>query len=377
MSTRGTSTGRWAGVGVAGVIILSLASIGAHALLIPGFIQAADASSRSTGALSTPTTVPSGQGGTGSPSSTSSPAATDLAPTAVPAMPAYDRACLRRDNPATGAKIPANDPFGDDIADLGDKAELQRLYAVQSGALVPLDGLGAPRPCDEQLWSLVKATAPTLLGYIDELLVFDADPDPATGEFIIEGESAPKETAPDTFDDDHWRVSFAPNGLDRGELAWLVAHELAHVASLNKDQMLSGVGADVCATWYTGTGCLLADSFLRRYLSNTWDDALWDDWDKADGKSTEKARRAAYQDFYDSHSDSFITEYAAWHPLEDFAESFAMWCTYDEDEPDRANLPTAERTDSGNKVAWFDAARRDLLPAFGPGCTMLRQFAVS
>ena len=168
-------------------------------------------------------------------------------------MPAYDRACLRRDNPATGAKIPANDPFGDDIADLGDKAELQRLYAVQSGALVPLDGLGAPRPCDEQLWSLVKATAPTLLGYIDELLVFDADPDPATGEFIIEGESAPKETAPDTFDDDHWRVSFAPNGLDRGELAWLVAHELAHVASLNKDQMLSGVGADVCATWYTGT----------------------------------------------------------------------------------------------------------------------------
>ena len=100
-------------------------------------------------------------------------------------MPAYDRACLRRDNPATGAKIPANDPFGADIADLGDKAELQRLYAVQSGALVPLDGLGAPRPCDEQLWSLVKATAPTLLGHIDELLVFDADPDPATGEFII------------------------------------------------------------------------------------------------------------------------------------------------------------------------------------------------
>ena len=155
MSTRGTSTGRWAGVAVAGVIILSLASIGAHALLIPGFIRAADASSRSTGALSTPTTVQSGQGGTGSTTSTSSPAATDLAPTAVPAMPAYDRACLRRDNPATGAKIPANDPFGDDIADLGDKAELQRLYAVQSGALVPLDGLGAPRPCDEQLLSLI------------------------------------------------------------------------------------------------------------------------------------------------------------------------------------------------------------------------------
>jgi hypothetical protein len=295
----------------------------------------------------------------------------------VPAVPAYDRACLRRDNPATGAKIPSNDPFGDDITDLGDKAELQRLYAVQTGALVPLDGLGAPRPCDEQLWALVKATAPTLLGHLDELLVFDADPDPSSGEFVIEGESAPKETAPDTFDDDHWRVSFAPNGLDRGELAWLVAHELGHVASLNKDQMLAGVGADVCATWYTGTGCLLQTSFLQRYLANTWDDALWEAWDEADSQTTDKARRAAYEDFYDAHEDSFVSDYAAWHPLEDFAESFAMWCTYAPDEPDRANLPTANRTDSGSKVAWFDAARGDLLPAFGPGCTMLRQFAVS
>ena len=125
----------------------------------------------------------------------------------MPAVPAYDRACLRRDNPATGAKIPSNDPFGDDITDLGDKAELQRLYAVQTGTLVPLDGLGAPRPCDEQLWALVKATAPTLLGHLDELLVFDADPDPSSGEFVIEGESAPKETAPDNYRDLHWWAS--------------------------------------------------------------------------------------------------------------------------------------------------------------------------
>ncbi len=48
-------------------------------------------------------------------------------PTGVPAVPAYDRACLRRDNPATGARFPASDPFGDDITALGDKAELQRL----------------------------------------------------------------------------------------------------------------------------------------------------------------------------------------------------------------------------------------------------------
>ncbi len=357
--------------------MLSLVSIGAHALVLPAIYRAAGARAGSLGAQPTTTTATGNQSGASSTTSTSSPVTSDLTPTAVPAVPAFDRACLRRDNPATGAHIPARDPYGDDITDLGDKAELQRLYAVQTGALVPLDGLGAPRPCDEQLWALVKATAPTLLGHLEELLVFDADPNPGSGEFIIEGESAPKETAPDTFDDDHWRVSFAPNGLDRGELAWLVAHELGHVASLNKDQMLPGVGADVCATWYTGTGCLLQDSFLQRYLTNTWDDDLWKAWDEADAKTTEKARRTAYQDFYDAHKDRFVTDYAAWHPMEDFAESFAMWCTYAPDEPDRAKLPTAKRTDSGSKVAWFDAARRDLLPAFGPGCTMLREFAVS
>lgn len=372
MSTRGTSQGRWAGVAIAGVILLSVVSIGVHALLVPVLLARGG-----TTASRTPTpTLPAAPsaGSTNRAPATASPTPAAV-PTGVPAVPAYDRACLRRDNPATGARFPASDPFGDDITALGDKAELQRLYAVSTGALVPIDGLGAPRPCDEQLWTLVRTTAPTLLGHLEELLIFDADPDPDAGDFVIEGESAPKEIAPDTFDDDRWRLSFAPNGLDRGELAWLVAHELAHIASLNKEQMLGGIGADVCATWHTGTGCLLRDSFLQRYLLNTWDDDLWDAWDEAHAKSTEKARRTAYRDLYDDHKDSFVTSYAAWHPLEDFAESFAMWCTYPADEPARKKLPTAKLTDNGSKVAWFDNARRDLLPAFGPGCEMLRDFA--
>lgn len=351
--------------------MLTVVSIGAHALVIPVLLSGGTTTAGRTPTPTSPVALPA----TPKTSAPMPPTSTAAAPTAAPTAPAYDRACLRRDNPATGAKLPSGDPFGDDIADLGDKAELQRLYAVTTGTLVPLDGLGTPRPCDEQLWAVVKATAPTLIEQLDELLVFDADPDPDAGDFVIEGESAPKQVGPDQFDDEHWRLSFAPNGLDRGELAWLVAHELAHIASLNKDQMLAGVGPDVCATWYTGTGCLLRDSFLHRYLVNTWDEALWDAWDAADSKQTEKARRTAYRDLYDDHKDSFVTAYAAWHPMEDFAESFAMWCTYRADGPARKKLPTAKPTDSGSKVAWFDAARRDLLPAFGPGCEMLREFA--
>lgn len=364
---------------IAAVVGLSLVSIVGHALAVPLLLSSGPAlagperAATPTSTIAAASTVPPTSSASGPSSSTSSGPVP--APTAVPALPAYDRACLRRDNPATGARIPAGDPFGDDISQLGDKAQLQRLYAVTTGTLVAIDGLGAPRPCDEQLWSLVRATAPTLLDHLDEMLVFDADPNPAAGDFVIEGESSPKETAPDTFDDDHWRVSFAPNGLDREALAWLVAHELAHVASLNRDQMLNGVGADVCATWYTGTGCLLRDSFLQRYLLNTWDDPLWEAWDAADSKATDKARRTAYRALYDDHPDTFVTPYAAWHPLEDFAESFAMWCTVRPDDRSRRRLPAAKATDNGTKVAWFDAAKRDLVPAFGPGCEMLREFA--
>ena len=376
VSARGRSGGRWAGVGIVALVLLTAVSIAGHLALLPLLFPATPvAAPQRPGPTVTGPATSAGSGSNATAGSSGSPT-TPAAPTTVPAVPAYDRACLRRDNPSTGAKIPRGDPFGDDIADLGDKAQLQRLYAVQSGSLVPIDGLGAPRSCDQQLWNLVTATAPTLVGHLEELLVFDADPDPNTGDFVIEGESAPKQVAPDTFDDDRWRLSFAPNGLDRAELAWLVAHGLAHIASLNKSQMLAGIGADTCATWYTGTGCLLHDSFLSRYLTNTWDDDMWDAWDQADSKVSEKERRAAYRDFFDAHKDSFVTSYAAWHPMEDFAESFAMWCTYAADETDRKKLPTTTRTQSGSKVAWFDAARRDLLPAFGPGCQMLQEFAV-
>mgnify|MGYP006961742358 CR=1 FL=1 len=42
----------------------------------------------------------------------------------TPAVPAYTNSCLRRDNPPTGATFPAGDPFGDEVEDLGEGAEL-------------------------------------------------------------------------------------------------------------------------------------------------------------------------------------------------------------------------------------------------------------
>ncbi|HRW19037.1 MAG TPA: hypothetical protein P5181_09350 [Dermatophilaceae bacterium] len=368
MSTR-SSTGYH--LAIVGVVVLTVLSLLGHAGLL--WLLSAPptvATSRPGGTAITT----AGAGASTASSTPSPPKPTTQGP--APAVPAYDaKTCLAPDNPATGAKLPAGDPFGDDMTDLGDKAELQRLYTVQAGRLVPADGLAGVRPCDQQLWDVVVATAPTLVPHIEELLVFDTDPKPQTGDYVIDGESRPKKLGPGSYDNSLWRLSFGPNGLSRDELAWLIAHELAHVLSLNSSQMLPGISRQHCATWYVGTGCPLKDSYFYRFFVNQWPDDIYDAWDTADSESDEAKRSAAYKKLYDSHKDSFVTAYAATHPLEDFAESFAMWCTYAPSEKERKMLPGGS-AQSGGKVEWFTAATRDLVIEVGPGCEMLRQFAV-
>ncbi len=294
----------------------------------------------------------------------------------TPAAPAYANSCLRRDNPPTGATFPAGDPFGDEVEDLGDGAELQRLYAVRSGVLSPIDGLGAPRPCDLQLWELVTRLAPQHVRYLEEFLVFDADPTPEKGQFVIDGEAVPKRVTYSTFDDNRWRLAFAPNGLDRSDLAWLVAHELAHIVSLN-DSQTTTVEAPVCETRSVGSGCLRPAAMLNRYISGSWDAAQLQAVKKAESLSSIEDRVKAGEDLYAARPRSFVSRYAATNPVEDFAESFAMWCTVKPTDRARRALPTGSPIDSGAKVAWFDSARADVVPTLGPGCAMLTEFATS
>lgn len=327
---------------------------------------------RSSGSL--PTFPPWSDGGGQAPVASEPTTTASTLPT--PAVPAYTSSCLRRDNPPTGATFPADDPFGDQVDDLGEGAELQRLYAVRDGALVAIDGLGAPRSCDLQLWDLVNRVAPLHVKYLEEFLVFDADPNPAKGQFVIDGEAVPKRVTNSAFDDNHWRLAFAPNGLDRSELAWLVAHELAHIVSLN-DSQTTPVQAPVCDTVSVGSGCLEPAAILNRYISLSWDAGQLQASRKAESLKTAEERVKAGQELYAARPSSFVTRYAATNPVEDFAEAFAMWCTVKPTDRARRVLPTAKPIDSGSKVAWFDTARADVVPTLGPGCAMLTEFAAT
>ena len=376
--------------GLAGLVILasvlSLVSIVVHLALLVVLVRAAPPTdargtpTRGPGSPSRPTAKPAaptgGGGGIPGPSATDLPPPVSTARLTEPPVPAFDDSCLRKDNPPTGATLPAKDPFGDSIDHLGQGAELQRLYAVRDGELVALDGLGSPRACDLQLWGLVTATAPTQVTYLEQFLVFDADPDPAPDEFVVEGEATPKRVTWSSADDRHWRLSFAPNGLDRGDLAWLIAHELAHIISLN-DTQTTVVEAPVCGDLDVGSGCLRPVALLSRYLHATWDDALYDAWVAADKAAEGDPESPAYEDFHAAHEDSFVTQYAATDPVEDFAESFALWCTFEDSSRARSRLPRQAPTDVGHKVDWFSQQTSDLVPELEPGCSMLRKFAAS
>ncbi len=305
---------------------------------------------------------------TGSPSSTAT-ASPSPAPGANGAVLHLDHQCLVDDNPPpTTAHFPPGDPFGTDISDLGNGAELQRLYAVQKGSLVPADNGGPVRPCDQQLWQVVAATAPAdVLAYVDELLVFDADlsggADTSVGEVVSLKQSTERSS--------HWRLSLAPNGATDVDVAITVAHEVGHLVSLGAKET-TGQSEQAC----TGTfvdGCLRDDAALLSFLDDTWSKDEWDAWDTADATSDDAARQKALQTFYDQHAGSFVDEYAATHPAEDFAETFALWCAIG---PQGALLPDVVQGAASNgaaKLAWFDRPGNRVAAASRSQCEQLRQ----
>jgi hypothetical protein len=86
------------------------------------------------------------------------------------------------------------------------------------------------------------------------------------------------------------------------------------VLSLNRDQRSDGV---IAGRFSDDEGAFAESSYLNRFYQRFWKghDADW---------SADSARDQS-SEVYDRHPDSFVTEYAATDPSEDFAESFAWF----------------------------------------------------
>jgi hypothetical protein len=355
--------------------VVALLAHGAIALvLLSGTVRPPVSSNRPVGR---PTPPVSGPGPatpaptpprTAPPTSTLTSAPTTTATGGAPAALHIDRRCLVADNPPTAARISPSDPFGDDLSHLGSGAELQRLYVVHAGALEPADYAGPARDCDRQLWAIVTAATPAeVLTYVEEFLVFDADLSAGTavGEVFAQPTSSERSA--------HWRLSLSVNGSTDVDVAFNVAHEVGHLLSLNRAEM-TGQDEASCQGLFVGEGCLHDGATLPTYLDDTWDDDLFDEWSTADNHADDQERDDALEDFYEKHHDRFVDAYAATHPNEDFAESFAMWCALGRSSPLLPDFIQGDPTDGAAKLAWFDDPAHTVGLQAGGRCEQLRAF---
>jgi hypothetical protein len=215
------------------------------------------------------------------------------------------------------------------------------------------------------MWAIVVAATPVeVLRYVDELLIFDAD---LSSGYVGEVQAQPSSTEASA----HWRLSLAPNGASDLEVALTVAHEVGHLLSLNRAEM-TGEDESSCQGLMLAEGCLRDGSSFVTYVDQMWGEDLFDTWSTANDIADDQQRDEALDDFYRQHHDRFVDSYAATHPAEDFAESFALWCALGPSSPVLPQVIEGDPTDGAAKIAWFDDPNRAVGQQSRARCEALR-----
>lgn len=112
-----------------------------------------------------------------------------------------------------------------------------------------------------------------------------------------------------------------------------LVHETAHLVSFNQKQWNNNTS---CANYVANGTCMNKNSHLNRFYQLFWQGPIHSDWLKY-GKQANS--------LYLKYPSSFVDQYAAASPEEDFAESF-MYFVFSE-------RPTAPQTRAQQKIAFF------------------------
>lgn len=123
----------------------------------------------------------------------------------------------------------------------------------------------------------------------------------------------------------------------------LVVHELAHIISYQPVAGLARPAQISCHEYFKRQGCLSGNMYLDEFVDEFW-------------SSTDLNRAIQFQRVgdtseeviahYDAHADEYVSDYAAFNPEEDFAESFMHFVM------DYETLPGSE---AEAKINFFDS----------------------
>ena len=171
-------------------------------------------------------------------------------------------------------------------------------------------------------------------GYVKKVLIFDyADSD---YEAFVETIAPRHET---------WVYAVNKDVLDDVGTVTnfeLVTHELAHIISYEQIDGVLRPTTTRCHEYFRRRGCLSNDMYLNVFVDEFWNSS---DLDRAlefmdYGDSSDEVL-----EYYEDNKDDYVSDYAAFNPEEDFAESF-MYYLMDYD--------TKSRSEAEAKVNFFN-----------------------
>ena len=163
----------------------------------------------------------------------------------------------------------------------------------------------------QELWGLVKKVVPpNYRNKMSEFLIYNGEVNGSAG-FVVETQS----------DLSKWQMGIAINYADdQQELTYTVIHEFGHILTLNNDQVDASIAQGSCSNYFTGEGCSKSNAYINKLQSQFWAD-IWSEFQNAQNSQN------GMEQFYNSHNNRFVTQYAATNPGEDVAEVFATFVT--------------------------------------------------
>ncbi|WP_392466016.1 putative zinc-binding metallopeptidase [Arsenicicoccus cauae] len=223
------------------------------------------------------------------------------------------------------ARLPSGTGYTDDPASLGQGARLRRVYAVRAGRLQALDGAGPADGCDRWRWEVLRSGIPAAhLAALDQVVLYDYPPevlqDPSRQGGVRTGFFEPNPADPRRY-----RLALA-TVLAPSEQLLTMAHEVGHVVSLYPDR--THPSRDPRCPWVIDDAGTCADpsSPLVAFYAGTYTPAQ-----RSRISGLYADRRPSPEELRSFHAtapEAFVSTYAASHPTEDFAESYAYWCLY-------------------------------------------------
>ena len=217
------------------------------------------------------------------------------------------------DDAAAISTSEVSDAAEDDLCESVDatgEGRVVAIYRVENGSLGSLCQGEANDLLVETWRQLAEVSPASELAAISALAGFDG-PDSDTAAF----------TAPlfDYNEEFVVAVNLDIAGDDVAESQLTMVHELTHVFSLEQDQIDFDADEAGCDTFYNGSGCFLADSYVVAWIDQFWSDEQLASL-PSDGSIDEPGGDARC-----TIDPMFLGGYAASHPEEDLAESFAAY----------------------------------------------------